>query len=284
MESKVYIQLLFLCVVNIIFTFFGVFSNLLVFVCFLKSSQLRKKLCNFMVMVLSCFDFLAVIANHPAFVLYLVIWLTEDYDVLHKMGIYAHFATMFLGFSFFALLVMNIERYMAVFYPIFHRNSVTRRRLLTLLAILFILHATVTIISANDLIVVQIVGFIIFIAIAFPPFMFLNYKLFKICRTIRRNNAILPGKRTTVNMKIISTCLLASACLLTFSIPSTFFLVFSFDEHSSVNNVRLSYIWAVTVCTMNSTFNSLIFFWKNKILRTEGLKFLSALKYRLFGI
>ena len=283
MDSKVYIQLLFLCVVNIIFTFFGVFSNTLVIVCFLKSSQLRKKLCNFMVMVLSCFDLLAVIANHPAFVLYLVIWLTEDYDTLHKMGIYVHFATMFLGFSFFALLVMNIERYMAVYYPIFHRNSVTRRRLITLLAILFILHATVTIISANDLIVVQVVGFIIFIAIAFPPFMFLNYKLFKISRTIRRNNAILPGKRTTVNMKIISTCLLAGACLLIFSIPSTFFLVFSFDEHSSMNNVKLSYIWAVTVCTMNSTFNSLIFFWKNNILRTEGLKILNAMKYRLFG-
>jgi hypothetical protein len=283
MDSKIYIQLLFLCVVNIIFTFFGIFSNTLVIVCFLKSSQLRKKLCNFMVMVLSCFDLLAVIANHPAFVLYVVFWLIEDYELFHMMGIYAHFATMFLGFSFFALLVMNIERYMAVYYPIFHRNSVTRRRLLTLLAVLLILHTTITIISANDLIIVQKVGFIIFMAIAFPPFMFLNYKLFKISRTIGRNNGICPEKRTTVNMKIISTCLFAGACLLILSIPSTFFVVFSFDEQSSMNNVRLSYIWAVTVCTMNSTFNSLIFFWKNNILRTEGLKILNTLKYRFFG-
>jgi hypothetical protein len=201
-----------------------------------------------MVMVLPCFDFLAVTANHPAFVLYVVFWLTQDYDLLHKMATYAHFATMFLWFSFFALLVMNFERYMAVYYPILHRNSVTRRRLLTLLAVLLILHTTITIISANDLIIVQIVGFIIFMAIAFPPFMFLNYKLFKISRKIGRTNAIYPEQRTTVNKKIISTCLFAGACLLILSIPSTFFLVFSFDEQSSMNNVRLSYIWAVTAC------------------------------------
>jgi hypothetical protein len=29
---------------------------------------------------------------------------------------------------------------------------------------------------------------------------------------------------------------------------------------------------------MNSTFNSLIFFWKNKILRTEGMKIIKGLK------
>ena len=44
--------------------------------------------------------------------------------------------SMFLGFSLFALLVMIFVRYlaMATSYPIFHRTSVTKGRLLTLLA------------------------------------------------------------------------------------------------------------------------------------------------------
>ena len=43
-----------------------------------------------------------------------------------------------LVFSLFALLVMNFDRYLATSYPIFHRTSVTKGRLLTLLAILII--------------------------------------------------------------------------------------------------------------------------------------------------
>ncbi len=34
---------------------------------------------------------------------------------------------------------------------------------------------------------------------------------------------------------------------------------------------------------MNSSFNSLIFFWKNKILRAEGMKILNTMKGRVFG-
>jgi hypothetical protein len=36
--------------------------------------------------------------------------------------------------------------------------------------------------------------------------------------------------------------------------------------------------WAKTITLMNCTFNSLIFYWKNKVLRTEGLKVLKSLK------
>jgi hypothetical protein len=42
-------------------------------------------------------------------------------------------------------------------------------------------------------------------------------------------------------------------------------------------------VWSSSVWAMNSTFNSLIFFWKNKVLRTEGVKILKTLKYRIFG-
>ena len=70
---NVYIQLIFLCVVNLIFTFLWIVLNTLVIVSFWKSSQLRKKLCHFMIMVLSCFDFVALITHHIGnFLLYLL--------------------------------------------------------------------------------------------------------------------------------------------------------------------------------------------------------------------
>ena len=278
------IQLIFLCVVNVTFTFFGIILNTLVIVSLLKSSQLRKKLCNFMIMVLSCLDLVTVITSHPVLVLQLVLWLNERHDLAAKMNIYLHFTCVFLGFSLLALLVMNIERYLGVYYPIFHRTSVTRRRLLTLLAILFILPTKLIILSTNDLVISFPVALIIFIAIVYPPLVYINYKLFKISRKVRRNNIMSSEVKRKVNTKSISTCLLVVACLMLLTISSSWYLALSFVSRKTTSkNVRLSFLWGNTIYTMNSTFNSLIFFWKNKVLRTEAIKLLKTLKDRLFG-
>jgi hypothetical protein len=278
------IQLIFLCVVNVTFTFSGIILNTLVIVCLLKSSRLRKKLCNFMILVLSCLDLVTVITSHPVLVLQLVLWLNERHNLAAKMNIYLHFTCVFLGFSLLALLVMNIERYLGVYYPIFHRTSVTRRRLLTLLAILFILPTKLIILSTNDLVISFPVALIIFIAIVYPPLVYINYKLFKISRKVRRNNIMSSEVKRKVNTKSISTCLLVVACLMLLTISSSWYLALSFVSRKSTSkNVRLSFIWGNTIYTMNSTFNSLIFFWKNKVLRTEAIKLLKTLKDRLFG-
>ena len=283
MDLNVYIQLIFLCIVNIVFTFSGIILNTLVIASLLKSSQLRKKLCNFMILVLSCFDFLAVITNHPVTVVYLIVWLTENYALLKKVDIYTRIATVFLVFSFFSLLMMNIERYLGTYYPIFHRTSVTRRRLLTLLAMLLIF-ITALVILVNVKVIPLAVAGIIFVVIQFPPFLFINYKLYRISKQNRRNNAISPIQSSRINLKNVSTCLLAAACVVVLSIPTGFVVVFSFVEKTtSSTNPRISYVWALTLYTMNSTFNSLIFFWKNKVLRVEGIKILKTMKGRVFG-
>ena len=285
MDLEVYIQLIFLCVVNILFTCAGVVLNALVIVSFLKSSlYLRKKLCNFMIMVLSCFDLLVVITTHPLLAFRLVLWLNEKHDLFSKMQIYANFSTTIFGFSFVALLVMNIERYLGAYYPFFHRTTVTKRKLLKLLAILLILPLTLILISVNDWVISFPTASIIFVIIINPPFVFINYKLFKISRKMRRDNTTSPEVSTLhVNLKNISTCLLAVACLVLLSIPGSFFFAFNFVEESTSENVMLSDFWTSTVATANSTLNCLIFFWKNKVLRREGIKVLKTLKGCLFA-
>ena len=134
MDLVVYIQLIFLCVVSIIFTFSGIISNTLVILSFWKSSQIRKKLCHFMIMVLSCFDLVAVVSNQPAILFYVISWLCDEYDSHLEKRYYLYISGEFHIFSPH-LLVMNIERYLGAYYPIFHRTSVTRRRLLVLLPI-----------------------------------------------------------------------------------------------------------------------------------------------------
>ena len=280
MDLTVYIQLIFLCVVNIIFTFSGIVSNTLVIASIWKSSQLRKKLCHFMTMVLSCFDLVAVVTNHPGILLYLISWLRKDYD-LQKTTIYLNISGVFLVLSLLALLVMNIERYLGAYYPIFHHTSVTRRRLITLLVILLIPSAVVYMISRCGVISYPMF-FMISMVIFVPPFIFVNYKLFAIAIKLHRERAIAPEKRTAANFKNISTPLWAVGCFMLLSIPRSLNIAFILAEKSS-NTIGLSYIWAITCITMNCTLNSLIFFWKNKVLRAEGIKILKTLKDRLVG-
>ena len=282
MDLAIYINLILLCVVNIIFAFSGFVLNTLVIVSFWKSSQLRKKLCHFMIMVLSCFDLISVVTNHSTTLFYLIFWLREDYDLLVNSTLYVDFITIFYAYSFFALLVMSFERYLAAYYPIFHRTSVTRRRLLALLSIILIIYSTLYVISTNDMIISRNVVRMIFIFASSPPLLYLNFKLFKISRDLRRTK-ISPGRRSTVNLTSISACLLVVACLVVLSISVVAFIVFDIiSENKLASSVKLSYVWATTTWNMNCTFNSLIFFWKNKVLRTEGMKILKALKDRLF--
>ena len=236
-----------------------------------------------MIMVLSCFDFLVAITNHPLIIVHLVFALNEEYDLLTVTEIYRRFSNLFIGFSILALLVMTIERYLGAYYPILHRSSVTRRRLLTLLAVLFILPFILMMISLNDSVISLPVALAIFFAIIFPPIIFLNYKLFKISRKMRRDNTALPEESTLhVNLKKIHTCLLAVACLMLMYTPAFFFIAFNFAEKSTSKNTMVSRFWSVTVATTNSTLNCVIFFWKNDVLRREGKKVLKTLKNRLF--
>ena len=243
-----------------------------------------------MIMVLSCFDFLVVITNHPFLMLRIVLWSTEKYDLaamVQKM--FSHFAHLFIGLSIITLLVMSIERYLGVYYPFFHRASLTRRRLLTLLAILCIVPTILIIISFDNLVISLLVVLIIFSVIVFPPLAFLNYKLFKISRKVRRdiatrrNNSTSPDVSSLhVNLKNISTCLLAVGCPLLMYILAFFLTAFNFADTSMSENTKVPKFWANTVANANSTFNCLIFFWKNDVLRKEGMKILKSVKTRLF--
>ena len=286
MDLNVYIQSIVLCVLNILNISAGVVLNLLVIVSFWKSSSdLRKKLCYFMIMVLSCFDFLVVITTIPVVIIHLILWLDENYDALTVSRTYEKLSSLFPCFSIVALLVLSFERYLLAYYPFFHRTSVNRRRLLTLLAVLLIVPTVIISISVNDLVISFPVALIIFLGIAFPPFVFINYRLFKISRKMRRDNAASPEATVHVNLKKINTCLLAVACLALY-IPTFIFIVVDLLEKSTAKNEseksRMARFWSGTVASTNATFNCLVFFWKNDVLRREGEKVLKTLKNRLF--
>ena len=81
MEFIYFVNLIFIFVVNILFFFSEICLNSLVIVSFWRSVQLRKKLCYFMIMILSCCDLLVVVTNHPFPAITAMLWLTEKIKV-----------------------------------------------------------------------------------------------------------------------------------------------------------------------------------------------------------
>ena len=191
------------------------------------------------------------------------------------------FSIVFVGFSLLALLVMNFDRYLATSYPIFHRTSVTKGKLLTLLAIPSIVMLTFRVMSVNNYVISSPVFGLTFF-ILFPPLLFINYKLFTFVRKCRRNNGIPPEMKKTFSLNNISSCLLAIACYVVLSIPVFVYTGLKLTSKKGTttmcDNVVVAGLWATTICAMNSTFNCLIFFWKNNILRTEGMKVIKNMK------
>ena len=277
------VNLIFIFVVNILFFFAGICLNSLVIVSFWKSVQLRKKLCYFMIMLLSCCDLLVVLTYHPLTAFTAMLWLTETIKIYSGwLVILLDLSNMVLGLSLLALLVMNFDRYLATHYPIFHRTSVTKGKLLTLFIFLVIYGISISVISINDLVIQYEVGLLICCTIFILPMLFINYKLFRVARKSRRNNGIPPNKmKKSFSWKNISSCLLVVACLMVSFIPTFVYIGLrrtSKETQSTLDNAQLAGLWAKTISSMSSTFNSLIFYWKNKILCAEGMKVIKSMK------
>ena len=283
MESVYFINLIFIFVFNVFFFFSGVCLNSVVIISFWRSVQLRKKLCYFMIMVLSCCDLLAVLTNNLWLAAVALLLMTGKLDVNATWpDLVARATIIFMAFSVLTLLVMNFDRYLATSYPLFHRTSVTKGRLLTFLAILMMIEVCSALLSLNDHVISFQVHLIIFLVIVSPPMLFFNYKLLAVIRKSRRDRGVSPEMEKKFSLKNVSSCLLAVACFVTLSIPAFVYagLKMNYAEETLTldHHVNLIGIWGLTIASMNSTFDCIIFFWKNNVLRTEGLKAIKSIK------
>ena len=260
----------------------GVFLNSVVIISLWRSSQFRKKLCYFMILVLSCVDLIAVAVGHPLQILWTTFWWMETFHQQESKFIWANIMVIVLaGSSMFALLTLSVERFLALKYPFFHQTGVTKKRLMLLLAFLMIMLVSLSLLvhfagkTFRNILVTVLLVFFCFV------FIYLNYKMFIIAKSKRNMNRAVThsyqeGKRWKMNFNNISTCSLAVACFVVCSFPQIIYSVLCLTSETLPNDrrIRLFHIWSNTLVLMNSTFNCLIFFWRNSILRREGIKIL----------
>ena len=127
MDKHAVFGLIAICTVNAAFLIVGTFFNTIVLLCICKTSQLRKKVSYFLILVLSSSDLVAILYNHPM----IMYWCLSLY--MGNMDFNSHYFKQFrfisatmLGFSMLTLFTMTLERYLGLTYPLFRRKSVTK--------------------------------------------------------------------------------------------------------------------------------------------------------------
>ena len=280
--NYVSVNLTVILVVNILFLVPGVCLNSLVILSFRRNNQLHKKLCYFTIMVLSCFDLLSLCLNH-SFVAFLALhWLITGKIAVKDWESHLLFllSGILLGFPLIALLVLNFDRYLATYYPLFHRTSVTKGKLLIPLAVFCLGFTIGSVISEYKIVITYPVFLAICCVIFLLSMTFFNYKLFIIARKNRRNKKGSPQTKRTFSLKKISSCLLCTPCFILLSIPPLVYiwLAIRTSGHEASDKQYLAGLWGRTMPSINGTCNCLIFYWKNKVLRTDGLKVIKNIK------
>ena len=277
------VNTLFLCVVNVSCIIVGVFLNSVVIISLWRSTQLRKKLCYFMIRVLSCFDLAVVAVNHPILITSAILWPRRRF--YKELEIVAPIVTIEVaGLSLFALLMLNVERFLAISYPFLHQSVVTEARVKICLVFWIIMQVGMSPLlhfyetTKNALITV-------YVFVLLCVFVYSNYKILIIAKSKRKDERIARlgvetntcqkrKKSMILNFKSISTCSLAVGCFFLCSLPQLVFSVWRIVTNTpwDDNQAVVFSFWCNTILFMNSTFNCLIFFWRNSVLRQEGMK------------
>ena len=265
----------------------GIFLNSVVIISLWRSSQLRKKLCYFMILVLSYCDLAVVVIAHPFLIVATIYFsqgeINEIREVTRRCIIF-----VVCCFSMFALFTLNAERFLALTCPFFHQASVTKTRLLCFQAFstVIVLGLLVLVLFITSETIFSICATVIVLSVLFL-FTYSNYKMFKIAKSKREDGRVVSTTATSVdenrktrilNFKNISTCSLAVGCFCCCFCPYIIYAASCFALSTSLSDRQflLFSLWSSTFASLNSTFNSVIFFWRNTVLRREAVKIVNG--------
>ena len=268
---------------NIIQIVLTIFLNYLAIHALWRSSQLRRKTTLFLVMLLSVIDLAIGLIVEPIFLIHLGHEIYgQELDcfiaVLERVILDA-----FTAVSFTTFIVLNIEIYLSIIYPIFHRTKCTNKRVLRIVCLLGIattVRSTVFIFYLDKRSAKLFVT--AFISLTLAGLAFIHIKISVIVYRRRRigfvhaaNSSNVKERKSFLNgVREAKSCLLVLLCTIVCYMPA------GIDNAITGTNtlkVIFFYPWRVTLILSASVLNSIVFFWRNGVLRREARNLLQSL-------
>ena len=255
-----------------------------------KNSHLKAKLCYFLILVQSIFDIavgvISVLTN-------IAVAALELRGIASCLDIVVLEAIAFIpaGVSLWTICLLTFERYMSILHPIFHRSHVTKARMLAC-ACCAVVWVTVTgpvIKLLSEKLHTAVNGVIISFFFLFNTFVYT--RIYFAVKKMRFSNDgigdysaeqksfnIAEKRKSLRERNLAKSCgLVVLLCYLCYMPFTVCYLYFRNDQI----NFRVAYCWCGILISLNSSLNSLVFFWKRPSLRQEALSVLKI--YRESG-
>ena len=262
---------------NVIQTLLTIFFNYLAIHAFYKSSQLRRKTTLFIVMVLSANDLAIGLIAEPLVLLQLS---TEILGNENCLNLWFNVLTLnlLLSISITTFLVLNFEIYLSIIHPIYHKTKITNRRVLYLLLFLWLVQMVRGYLFAFHL--TKNTGQIIATLLISSEMLAIVYMHSRIFVTVYKRRKIVPGassnfrrgKAFLSGVRDAKSCLLVLICTVCCYLPAVI-------ENASIGAGKTSKgivltRWSATFLLSASVLNSIVFYWRNKILKKEAMNVL----------
>ena len=247
-----------------------------------KSSQLKNKVCYFVVLLQSVVDFSVGVLGIPLFICYLIFSLLDNAKCIFiAMAVGALNITC--GLSIATQTAMTMERYFGVLYPYIYQTTITNKRILIYVSANAVILLSIIAYSFHDRSPTLIV-MMVYIILSFSLTAFAYTKIYLVIRMLTRikrkpacetdGNQNVARRRIFQEIRHAKSCFLVLLCFIFFLLP---FMLWPVVLHNSSIDFNIYYTWSLTIFISNSSINSVIFFWTKTLLRSEAFKVIKSL-------
>ena len=241
-----------------------------------KSRILKQKTCNFTVLIQSAVDLLNGASLTPLFIAVLAKEISGHPSciltyIMKKLG------ALTTLYSLTALSTMNFDRFMAILFPLVHRAKVTKEKLMKYVISVSIVQTTFLSLIFTPYCQISrvIIGTNAVLFVTFTVVVYASICVFTISKKkidYRAENAAAEERKKGIKfskeLKTAKSCFLVVVCNVICCLPLT--IVTSFNTVEFNFNLIFARRCLGVLLVLNSTLNSVIFFWRNKELRDEG--------------
>ena len=258
--------------------------NLIASITILKTPQLKSKPCYFIILVQSLIDLAVGVLGIPSYISFVASWTGGASSCLATSLLFkGGMISVFL--SLFAISMLTLERYIAIVHPYAYKTQVTKKRLLICIASNVVVTLglfAVSYLSKGVFRIYAIVstGFVfIFTAFAYTRIYFVSRRLVgPPCQPhdVAESKKVTKSKLLRQNIKLAKSCFVVVVCFFSLCFLPQAIAFPYYAELKTVENVEIS-VWIPTIVLVNSSANSVLFFWAKKMLRKEGIKFLKTI-------
>ena len=267
-------------VVNCILFFSTILLNGISIITIRRSSQLRGKVFSFVILLQSIFDLGVGVFGIPFFICYLLFPFLNTTNC--TVIILARRVTrVTCAQSMVILSGMTLERYIGVLHPYYYEAKSTKKKILIYICTFGLGIFSVLLYSLRDGRVTK--NFTRILMILF--FVFTAFAYVKIYRVIRKliRSESRPACESNTKRSILkrqirerrkaTSCFLVVVCFAFFLLPS---LLSAVAFRPGTVDYVVYQNWSITLLILNSSVNSLIFFWTKTLLRKEASKIIKT--------